>query len=342
MGGSGAPASTDSFVRYRGTSTSDERIGVASDMIQLGLAALGDAPTSTGSTSNVVFAWQTLPPGAGTTYEVYETVDSIAEGGTAIDGPNGEQDSEVQREVRNRLVLDAATKLPIRQTSFAADNNELLARRIWTYDPNILYRRDLPADTFGVARPATPDFEKVVEYADPAQTALAARTDAGTGKRYEPATLETPVRLSGRRLCAVARRNVFHMERPTASEIPPDGGRSPSTFSSTRTVTAFAERTASGVCPKGGKPVLTIESAAVGSPLADAWEEGYEDLGTGLKSSVRAVAKIEVAGKATSVPVLNINGDRHGAYLERAGTALIVAGAYAPEELASIVSSIEG
>lgn len=345
LGGSGVPADTDSYVRYRGTSTSDNRIGVASDMVQLGLAALGDAPTSTGTTSNVVFAWQVLPPGAGTTYEVYETYDVIDDGGTATDGPSGEQDTPVQRTVRSRLVLDAATKLPIRQTSFAADNNELLSRRIWTYDATMLYRRDLPADTFGVARPANPQFEKAVEYADPAATTLAARNDAANGERYQPATLEAPLRLAeSGQLCAASRRNVFHMERPTASEVPADDGKPASTFSATRTVTTFVKRSASGRCSRSDRPVLSIESAPAGSPLAEAWEDGYEDLGATLKPSARASAEVEVevAGKNESVPVLDIDGKRRGAYLERGGTALIIAGQYEPGELPTIVSSIEG
>jgi hypothetical protein len=151
----------DLFVRYRGTSPSDDRIQSAGDVRDVVRHSADTAPDGSGPIGNVTEPWQTLPPGSGATYAYFDTVESADAGGTAVDDPNGgdEVDSPQSGDVTTRLVIESQTRLPIRETTYGPDNT-LLLRRYWTYGSTLLRDTDLPPGFFTVERPASPEQEK--------------------------------------------------------------------------------------------------------------------------------------------------------------------------------------
>jgi hypothetical protein len=331
------PSASDTFVRYRGTTPFDDRIPFAGDADDLRSVAVENTPDDTGTTSNVKFSWQTLPPGAGTTYELFDSEigeDEIA--GTAVDGTTNETDTPASHNVRTRLVADSATKLPLRLTKFDTDTGTLLARMVWSYDANVTPRSSLPADYFSAAVPANLRLDKQIEYSDEPPSQALARS----------LQLDTSQRLSTGRLCFGYSQNWTYFEAATnkwaAQMAPWLNARL------TRESTFYRLRGPDGTCPESGAPDLAVESTPAAGKLALAWQDEYTTFGAAVSvpgPSLKApgVRPVRLDGVAKDRGyLLDLGAGKRGAYFEQGVNAVMVRGRFVPTDLQTIVTALEG
>lgn len=139
-----------------GTSPNDDRVGV-SEVIDAVDDAVG-APLQTGSINAVLASWQTPPPGHGSTFELYETTEDA--------GVNG-----VDVTVRERVWLDAETRLPLRQQ--VLEDTTVVEEQFYSYTSERLAPSEVDADFF---RPEPPPGAQTTSYSlDPPEPEPAAR-----------------------------------------------------------------------------------------------------------------------------------------------------------------------
>ena len=333
----------DTFARYRGTSENDKRVpDVVGEIAGWTRETLGEMADGSGPIGDVKFAWQTLPPGAGSTYELYESETSAEEdSGTAVDGPNGEVDTPVERDYRERLVVDASTGLPIRWTAFELATGELVTRRIFSYAPTLAPRSSFPADFFSVARPATPDSEKIVEFDD--EPPGGGGTFAAASEE-DAAKLSPDAQLDGEHPCFEDTMRMRLVEQPLPSEVPqPDGShRRVKRFEAT--YARYRSRDSRGRC-RSGPPDLTVRSAPRTGQLAKAWRQSYMELGDPLELQQRistdgSLTPIDL-GHADKVWLLELRGRRAGFYAEKQGAALVITGPLAADDVPALIQEVE-
>jgi len=253
----------DMFARYRGTSEDDARIEQVGEFKEIADEFAGLTPDASGPIDDVLFDWQTRPPGAGSSYVAFESTQPVDLGDTTVDGPDGEIDTPGSADIRVRLVLDAATRLPISETVTQAGDGSLVTRRLWSYGPERLPIAELPADFFRVPRPASPEMEKDVEYQDALPSAL--QTDTDTNTRYAPGTLGASPTLGTRKFCFAFSQSWRYREAPWPEEslrMAASSGADPISFDMQRTLTHYRLRSPGGRCPTTGDPELTIRSTA--------------------------------------------------------------------------------
>lgn len=338
---------SDVFIRYRGTSENDSRVQQAGEIRDAIDSVLGVAPAGSGPIADVLFDWQTRPPGAGSTYVVYEEIVPM-DHGTSTDGPGGEVETPGSEDVRVRLVLDSTTRLPIRMTAFLVGNGSLVTRRIWSYGVERLQASELPGDFFRVARPSAPLMEKVVEYQDTPQ--LAAQMDTDTDRTYTPARLEAVPEIGARDLCFAYAQKIRYREAPwskEALEMAASSGADPIAYDRHRTLTHYRARRSDGSCPRDGTPDLTIRSTARTSAMATAWRRAYSDFGRAVPlrrglTGASPLQPVRVDGQDRVVRVLALDATRHGIYVERGETAVVVTGPFAENEVQELVSELKG
>jgi hypothetical protein len=325
------PTDADSFTRYRGTSVEDPRVPRgAGELLSWADDVAGESPDGSGPIGSVKFSWQTLPPGAGTTYTLYESDSGFhEEPGTGVDGPNGEVDTPVIKEFRERLVIDTTTRLPIRWTAFERASGELVSRRIYSYTAALQPRSAFPADFFTVARPATPDSEKIVEFSDapPSAARLAPATKLGAGS-----------------LCFDDAISARLTEQPLRSEVPKPDGSHLRAVQYSGVYANYQLRDATGRCGAGPPDVVVRSSPATGA-LGRAWKQSYIELGDPMQlrrpmSAARSLQPAAVDGGET-VWLLPLRSGDHGFYAEEGDTALVVTGPVTARDVPAVLEGLE-
>jgi hypothetical protein len=337
----------DVFVRYRGTSEGDARIEQVGELKEIVDAFAGATPHGSGPIAEVLFDWQTRPPGAGSTYILFDETHSIALGGTAVDGPQGEIDTPRTEEVRLRLVLDATTRLPIRETAFQASDGTLVTRRIWSYNSERLPIAQLPPDFFRVPRPASPLMEKDIEFQD--AMALAVQTDTDTKRQYAAGNLGASPTIGSRGFCFAYSQSWRYREAPWPEEalkMAASSGADPISYDMKRTLTHYRLRAPDGACPRRGDPALTVDSTARTSAMASAWRREYGEQGQAVPMPRRlrddAIAPVRIDGHDRVLRVAQITARRSGVYLESGDTAMVITGRFAPDDAQDLVSELKG
>lgn len=342
------PTAGDIFVRYRGVSGDDERIEDAGELREFVAYSAGMTPDGQGPIGDVKQAWQTLPPGAGTTYISFDTTELTEMGGTAPDGPDGnEVDTPQDGDVTTQTFLDAQTRLPILEETRAPDGS-LLFRRYWTYSAALLRESDLPSDFFSVARPDLPEEEKVVEY-QPVTTMAATAEELSTGAVYDRLNLGPQASLDDGRFCRQGQFDETLIERPPDNQIrrtSHDMEGDHVSVRTARTLFTYVRQRPDGRCPQGIDPGLIVRTTAKGSTLAHAWKHAYAELGTPFDAQVTppafgTLAPVTIQGDRVQALVLRLGGRQKGLYLERGATATVITGPFEDAEADQLVSQLE-
>ena len=123
----------------RGDSVSDPRLDGVATILDVANDQEAEEPVANGPINEQLRAWQTPPPGHGTTYELYEQRDPAE-----ID--------DQPTDAITRTYVDARTKLPLRRVTLVGSQVE--SDLLYTYDRSRKERSELASDTFAVPKPA--------------------------------------------------------------------------------------------------------------------------------------------------------------------------------------------
>ena len=134
------PTVADSYSTLTGTSAADPRMADDSELLFPANTPLGSV-TSSGAINDALQPWQTPPPAHGSQYDLYATSDPAI-----VDGVST---SEV-----HRLWVDRATKLPLRDATFAGSSVDHDV--YYTYTRSRQTVSELPSDEFAVPPPLNP------------------------------------------------------------------------------------------------------------------------------------------------------------------------------------------
>ena len=145
-----SPPSAPTYTVIRGTSTTDPHVDQVSDLLDPANRNLG-APVQSGSLISLLQAWQTAPPGHGTSFDCYMFADN--------DSDNG--DSR-----RHRVCIDSTTKLPV--TDETVDGSDSQDKAFFTYDRSRKTASESSGDLFKVGGPADESNTTTVDWASPA------------------------------------------------------------------------------------------------------------------------------------------------------------------------------
>lgn len=339
------PGESDTWVRYRGTSETDARLPLVGDLHEVIAFSTGDPPEGQGPIETARFDWQTLPPQSGSTYTLHESITFSREiGGTATDGPDGEVDTPVTENLRHRLLVDTATRMPLRETVFKMTTGELISRRIWDYEPQRQPTSAYPANFFSLSRPASPDAESVVEYSDELPEGL--QSSLRSSSSHRAMTLSPGVELDGNALCFAYAYTIRSTEKPL-----PNSASAPASFSADgldafSTYLNYYVSNRDGQCPSSGEPDVVVRSTATDGDSAAAWEQRYRDVGHPLPDSMamRDLGSISGSGPTGTRAVTHfarLRPNKSGLYTRYGATTVLITGPLGLDNVPTMLASLE-
>lgn len=264
------PDDLDTFAEHRGASQVDPNVDqIASLLDPIEFAAARRAPVATGLIADALASWQVPPPGHAATYEAYEVSGQFSYNSGQPDPVTGEfGDGVAYGTSTMRVWVDAATKLPLRETLTVAGESET---SYWNYDSSVAAPASLPADFFRVAEPAEAALRQSVAYQ--ADQPPAQLKDAQSATAFTPYTLGNQRVLAGQGLC-LATTLVFKQSERGEDNA---DGRPRNVSPITRLDALYAPRPAHGPCRSGTgqsvDAVLTVTSVARTSSVAAAYRE---------------------------------------------------------------------
>ena len=264
----------DTFSRHTGATAGDPHIAQIADLLTPKEAVdTGQSATETGPIMNVLGPWQTPPPVRGTQYELYE-FSGTQENSSGSPGPTGEYGQETEsKTIQLRVWVDAATKLPLRQT-ISVDGQETPS--YWSYSRQRGEASTLPTDFFRVAEPATYDQEASTEYQGDGSSGGDPQ-DSQTGATFSAYFLGGSVTLTSGFRCLDTTALFNHHEPDNGDVTDGEGGTTRDLSMLTRVDALYAALPTGTACVPGrgdGTGVdLMVSSFAKNSEFAAAYRE---------------------------------------------------------------------
>jgi hypothetical protein len=340
------PDDLDNFMQQRGASLEDPNIDQIAELLDpAALADAGRAPVATGPLGNVLGSWQVPPPGHGSTYEAYEVSSQVPFSSGSYDQATGEFGDGVGFTTMTlRVWVDAATRMPIRQT---LTRDGTTTSDYWTYDPAVARPSDYPSDFFLVAPPAQTALSQSVQYRGdepPGQV-----HDQQTETTFAPYTLGDRQTVAGRELCLITTLTFRQSERMQDDvATPADHDLS----SLTRVDALYAPRPKSGTCRRGTgaieDAVLTVASVARNSGVAAAYRDSILPRAQALTAPPTPPAGLEFGdfplferAQNSAYTAPTDDGGRL-ALAEIGGTTVLVNGSFAAGDAANLLRDLEG
>ena len=239
----------------------------------------------TGDLVSIARPWQILPPAHGAQFQRFDFTEQRDE--TEPVEPDGGQ-SGTTRTVRQRLYVDSATRMPVRQLELGADG-QVADETFWTYDVDRKEASGYPADFFAVAEPATPN--ERVEVQQQRTRTISSPQDRETNASFTPAFFGPSMDLPGLGTFCLARNDMNVVTpNPVGGEQVPVGEEDPEipdavAYARDTFVTAAYHLKVGDICRPGlraGDVAFTVTTLARDSTNARSWREVFEQDGSAL------------------------------------------------------------
>ncbi len=292
------------------TGTSEEDPGIKGEAPIAEATDVGGPPSGQGPITDVMEAWQSPPPGHGTTYERYETVRS--EGGD--DGSEGDEPQE-PFEITDKVWTDAETGLPLMLRSTGPDG--VLGTTYYTYGEPV-ESESVPTDFFAVASD-DPDPALTQEVTLIGADEAGVQVDQETGEGFVPYYLGDETTIGPQDYC-LAGSEVANTSETTGASTPGDVADDPENaldsesaeLETTTVAASYAAVDAGESCEPGedtaGGVAFEFFSEHKSSDEAEEWRELYRDEAEAIDADPEADP--ETGGVMNVV----VEGDERDAY----------------------------
>lgn len=280
--GASATNDTDDFTILRGDAD-DPDLQNVSQLLAPGRDSR--APAETGDLVSIARPWQILPPAHGSQFQRFDFVEQRDESEPAE--PDGGQ-SGATRAVKQRLYVDATTKMPVRQVELDSAG-QTADETFWTYDLDRKESSSYPADFFAVSEPATPN--ERVEVQQQRTRSMSSAQDRETSSSFQPSFLGSTMIMPGVGTFCLARNDLNIVTPNTADgDTVPVGEEDPDipdavAYAKDTFVTAAYHLSLDATCRPGLIPsdvALTVTTLARESTNAASWRAVFEEDGSAL------------------------------------------------------------
>lgn len=281
--GIAASNDTDDFTSLRGDADDPDLQNVSQ---LLAPAREQRVPVETGDLVSIARPWQILPPAHGGQFQRFDFTEQRDESEPVE--PDGGQSGST-RTVTQRLYVDAATKMPVRQIELDADG-QVSDETFWTYDLDRKETASYPAEFFAVAEPATPNERTEVQ--QQRTRPMSSAQDRETNSSFSPAFFGSSMALLGVGTFCLARNDInIVVPNPADNDEVPVGEEDPGipeavAYAKDTFVTAAYHLSAdTGSCRAGLRPsdvTFTVTTYARSSANAGSWRAVFEQDGSAL------------------------------------------------------------